>query len=46
MAKRPNWYRTLRKPIKIGKPRLLTLRTLADVHDFLNHVPPERRHDN
>ena len=45
MAKQPSWYRALPKPIRVGKPRPLTLRRLVDVCDFLKGIPPERRGD-
>jgi hypothetical protein len=45
MAKRPDWSRKLPRPLYIldnGK-EFLRLSTLADVRDFLKHIPKERR---
>jgi hypothetical protein len=42
---RPNWSRPLPRPLTIldnGK-EFLQLTTLADVRDFLKHIPKERR---
>ena len=37
----PNWSRTLPRPLKI--PSVMTLRTLADVRELMQHLPRERR---
>jgi hypothetical protein len=45
---RPNWSRALPRPLDIldeGK-EFLRLTTLADVRDFLKHIPKERRQFN
>jgi hypothetical protein len=45
---RPNWSRSLPRPLSIvynGK-KFLRLTTLADVRDFLGHIPKERRQRN
>ena len=39
--KRPDWSRLLPRPIII--PRVMTLRTLADVGELLRHLPKEHR---
>jgi hypothetical protein len=38
---RADWSRTLPRPIVI--PKVMTLRTLADVRALIGHVPKERR---
>jgi hypothetical protein len=37
----PDWSRQLPRPIII--PRVMTLRTLADVRELLRHLPKEHR---
>ena len=40
-SKPPDWSRQLPRPIII--PRVMTLRTLADVRELLRHLPKEHR---
>jgi hypothetical protein len=40
-SKHPDWSRPLPRPIII--PRVMTLRTLADVRELLRHLPKEHR---
>lgn len=39
--KRPTWSTSLPRPIAI--PKVMTLKTLADVRALLRHIPAERR---
>jgi hypothetical protein len=41
MPNRPAWSTPLPRPITI--PRVMTLKTLADVRKLLDHIPEERR---
>lgn len=41
MRKRPNWSRRLPRPFTI--PGIMTLATLADVREFLRHLPADCR---
>lgn len=41
MSKRPTWSTPLPRPITI--PKVMTLKTLADVRALLRHIPKERR---
>ena len=41
MSKRPTWSTPLPRPITI--PKVMTLKTLADVHALLRHIPADRR---
>jgi hypothetical protein len=41
MSKRPAWSTPLPRPITI--PKVMTLKTLADVRALLRHIPKERR---
>jgi hypothetical protein len=41
MSKRPAWSAPLPRPITI--PKVMTLKTLADVRKLLSHIPKERR---
>jgi hypothetical protein len=38
---RPDWSRKLPRPLKI--PSVMTLRTLSDVRELVQHLPRERR---
>jgi hypothetical protein len=38
---RPNWSRALPRPIII--PKVMTLKTLADVRELMRHIPADRR---
>ena len=38
---RPNWSRALPRPLVI--PKVMTLKTLADVRAFMRHLPVEHR---
>ena len=38
---RPNWSRALPQPLVI--PKIMTLKTLADVRTLLRHLPEDRR---
>jgi len=38
---RPNWSRALPRPIVI--PKVMTLKTLADVRTLIRHLPAEHR---
>jgi hypothetical protein len=42
---RPNWLRALPRPLSTldDAKEFLRLTTLADVRDFLKHIPKERR---
>jgi len=37
----PNWSRPLPEPLVI--PKVMTLRTLADVRELMRHLPEDRR---
>jgi hypothetical protein len=39
--KHPDWSRSLPQPLVI--PKVMTLRTLADVRTLIEHLPPEYR---
>jgi hypothetical protein len=38
---RPNWSRPLPRPLVI--PKVMTLKTLADVRTLMRHLPEDRR---
>ena len=38
---RPNWSRALPRPLVI--PKIMTLKTLADVRTLMRHLPEDRR---
>ena len=38
---RPDWSRALPRPIVI--PKIVTLKTLADVRELMRHLPEDRR---
>jgi hypothetical protein len=41
MPKRPNWSRPLPRPLVI--PKVMTLKTLADVRQLMRHLPAGHR---
>jgi hypothetical protein len=41
MATRPNWSRPLPRPLVI--PKVMTLKTLADVRELMRHLPAGHR---
>ena len=41
MAKRPDWSRRLPQTLVI--PKVMTLKTLADVRELMRHLPEDRR---
>ncbi len=41
MAKRPDWSRRLPQTLVI--PKVMTLKTLADVREVMRHLPEDRR---